>query len=92
MLMVVGLLTIAALIVALKFVPVRSVVLIEGVFNRERDNSDLFSGKKFKVYYFDYACRECWETNRHACDECHAAIPKLALKLELKVIKRRLNE
>lgn len=66
------------LILALKYLPIRSTVLIEGVFNRKELDTAIFSGIRFVVYYFDYACRECWEKDRSfdSFEECHAAVPE----------------
>lgn len=53
---------IAVLILALRYVPVRRVVLIEGVFTgRTEDTKELFQGFPLRVYYFEDYCKRCVE-------------------------------
>lgn len=70
-------------ILVLKYLPIRRATLIEGVFSHKKQDHDLFSRERFAIYYFDYACRECWEKNREgsSLDECHTAIPEKAFRL-----------
>ncbi len=70
-----------ALVLLLKYLPVRSCVLIEGIFEKTEHGSD-FSDNVLIAYWFKNYCRECIERERFEQNsiygQCYATVPKKA--------------
>jgi len=80
--MLIALVIAAGIIAILRCLPVRSVVLIEGVFSHTETGWSL-SEKKARVYYFDKWCRDCFENTerRDRIMGCQEGLPRSAWKL-----------
>ena len=76
-----GLVLIAVLII-LRYLPVRKEVLIEGVFDRESDDVDFY--ERLRVFWFDNYCRSCFEhglTDKSSLyGQCFTAVPASAFE------------
>src|SRR3989344_3053767 len=70
-----------AVIFLLKYLPIKSSVLIEGVFQRKEDDFD-FNDNEFTVYRFENYCKDCFERknfeNNSIYGQCMATVPKRA--------------
>ena len=74
-----GVLVLVLIILLSKYLPIRSSVLIEGVFERKENDSD-FNGNKFTVYWFENYCKDCFDNknfeNNSIYSQCLTDVPK----------------
>lgn len=72
------------LIIIIRHVPVRSEVLIEGIFDRKRHDRDTSQDVSFVAYYFENDCKSCYEKGGNPSplfDQCHTAIHQISINI-----------
>ena len=79
------LILIGALVVLkfLQYLPIRRVVLMEGVFDRKEYSSDFY--RELICFWFENYCRNCFEKNlthkSSMCGQCYTVVPKNSFQL-----------
>ncbi len=83
MLLVTSAIVILILYIVLRYLPLKQINLIEGVFDRREEGFDFY--EKVIAFWFDNKCRECIEKNVEngsLYNQCYATIPATAINLD----------